>query len=53
MRMPRNLGMVLLAVWLILWGIFSAAFLHVSFAHSGDLLAVLAIVVGILLLMGR
>ena len=49
----NNWGMMLLAIWLILFGILTAPFLKFSFAHSGDLLAVLAIVVGALLLMKR
>ena len=53
MRLPKNLGKPLLAVWLILYGLVTASFLRLSFAHSGDLLAVLAIVVGVLLLMDR
>jgi hypothetical protein len=53
MKVPTNLGMVLLAVWLILFGILTAPFLRLSFAHSGDLLAVLAIAAGLLLLMQR
>jgi hypothetical protein len=53
MRLPKNLGMLLLAVWLILFGVLTAPFLKFSFAYSGDLLAVLAIAVGILLLMQR
>jgi len=53
MRLPKNLGRLLLAIWLILYGLLMAPFLRVSFAHSGDVLAVLAIVVGILLLMER
>jgi hypothetical protein len=53
MKLPKNLGMVLLAVWLILFGLLTAPFLKFSFAYSGDLLAVLAIAVGILLLLQR
>ena len=53
MKLPRNLGMLLLAVWLILYGVLTAPFLKFSFAYSGDLLAVLAIVAGILLLLQR
>jgi hypothetical protein len=45
--------MTLLAAWLILFGLLTAPFLGVSFAHSGDLLAVLAIAVGVLLFMKR
>ena len=53
MRVPKNLGRTLLAVWFILFGLLTAPFLKVSFAHSGDVLAVLAVVVGVLLLMER
>ena len=53
MRLPKNLGMLLLAVWLILFGLLTAPFLKISFAYSGDVLAVLAVVVGVLLLMER
>ena len=51
-KVPNNLGMMLLAVWLILFGVLTAPFLKLNFAHSGDLLAVLAIV-GALLLIKR
>jgi hypothetical protein len=53
MKLPKNLGMLLLAVWLILFGLLTSPFLKISFAYSHDLLAVLAIVVGILLLLQR
>jgi len=53
MTLPKNLGMLLLAVWLILFGLLTAPFLAVSFAYSGDLLAVLAISAGVLLLLQR
>ena len=53
MKLPGNLGMVLLAVWLILFGILTAPFLKISFNHSGDILAVLAIAAGALLLRNR
>jgi hypothetical protein len=53
MAVPQNLGMLLLAIWLILWGVLTAPFLGVSFSHSGDILAVLAIVAGILLILRR
>ena len=52
-KAPNNLGMILLAVWLILFGVLTAPFLKLNFAHSGDLLAVLAIVVGVLFLIKR
>ena len=53
MKLPKNLGMLLLAVWLILFGLLSAPFLGFGFAHSADILALLAIAVGVLLLMQR
>jgi hypothetical protein len=53
MKLPKNLGMLLLAVWLILFGVLTAPFLKVSFAYSGDLLAVLAVVAGVFLLLPR
>lgn len=53
MNTPKNLGMLLLAVWLILFGLLTAPMLKFNFAYSGDLLAVLAIVVGVLLLLKR
>jgi hypothetical protein len=53
MKAPKDLGMTLLAAWLILFGLLTAPFLRVSFAYSGDLLAVLAITAGVLLFMKR
>jgi hypothetical protein len=53
MPIPKNLGMLGLAIWLILQGLLSLSFLHVSIPHSGDVLAVLAIVVGVLFLLQR
>jgi cell division protein FtsW (lipid II flippase) len=51
--MPKNLGMILLAVWLILFGLLTTSFLNISFARSHDVLAVLAIAVGVVLLVQR
>jgi hypothetical protein len=51
MRVPQNLGMLLLAIWLILTGLIPL--LKISFAYSGELLAVLAIAAGVLLLLRR
>lgn len=53
MNMPKNLGMSLLAIWLILYGLLTAPFLNISFSHSGDILAVLAIAAGVLLFLKR
>lgn len=53
MKVPSNLGMTLLAVWLILFGVLTAPYLDLHFTHSLDILAVLAIIVGVLLLLKR
>jgi len=52
-NLPKNLGMLLLAVWLILFGVLNAPFLGLRFAYSGDVLAIFAIAVGALLLLHR
>ena len=53
MRLHKNLGMILLAAWLILFGVLTAPFLNLGFAHSGDILALLAIAAGVVLLLQR
>ena len=53
MKLPTNLGKPLLAIWLILFGLLTAPFLRFGFNYSADLLAVLAVIVGVLLLLGR
>jgi hypothetical protein len=53
MKRPGNLGMLVLAIWLILYGVLTAPFLKFSFNYSGDILAVLAIVAGAFLLRNR
>jgi hypothetical protein len=53
MKYPKNLGMLLLATWLIVYGVLTAPFLNVGFAHSGALLSVLAIIAGVLLVIQR
>ena len=53
MKLPRNLGMLLLALWLVLFGLLTASFLRVDFTHSRDLLAVLAVVAGVFLFLQR
>jgi hypothetical protein len=45
--------MLLLAVWLIVYGVSTAPFLHVNVTHGGDILAILAIVTGVLLVVQR
>ena len=53
MKLPKNLGSILLAVWLILFGLLNAPFLRFGFTYSGDILAVLAVAAGVLLLLER
>ena len=53
MKLPKNLGMLLLAIWLIVYGVLTAPSLGLTFSHSGDALAVFAAVVGVLLLIQR
>jgi hypothetical protein len=51
MKMPKNIERVLMAVWFFLFALLTAPFLGFSFNHSGDVLAALAVIVGILLLL--
>ena len=53
MKLPKNLGMLLLAIWLIVFAALTAPSLRLTFAHSGDVLAVFAVVVAVLLLVQR
>ena len=48
---PKNLGLLLLGIWLVLTGI--TAFAQISFVDMTPILGVLALVAGVLLLMGR
>jgi hypothetical protein len=50
-RVGRNLGMLLLAIWLILTGLMPL--LNLSFQGVGTIMAILAIASGVLLLIGR
>jgi hypothetical protein len=50
-RLTRNLGMLLLAIWLILTGLMPL--LNLSFSGAGTIMAILAIAAGVLLLIGR
>ncbi len=52
-KIPKDLGMMVLAVWLIVFGLLTVSFLKIHFAYSGDVLAVLAIAAGVLLLLRR
>jgi len=47
-KLPRNLGTLLLSIWLIVTGLFPL--LNIRFVNSGLLLALLAIAAGVLLL---
>ena len=51
MRLTKNLGMLLLAIWLILGGLLPL--LHLSFSGAGILMAILAIAAGVFILIGR
>lgn len=51
MKIPQNLGMLLLGVWLILSGLIPLLSLH--FDGLGTLMAVLAIAAGALLIAGK
>jgi hypothetical protein len=54
MKLPKNLGMFVLGVWLIFFGLTGGLFgLEVHFAYAHDLAGLLAIIAGILLLLGR
>lgn len=50
-RSTRNLGMLLLGVWLILTGLIPL--LNFASAGLGTLLAALAVAAGVLILLGR
>jgi len=51
MRLTKNLGMLLLAIWLILGGLIPL--LNLSFSGLGTLMAILAIAAGVFILVGR
>ncbi len=53
MKLPSNLGMILLAVWLIATGALALLGGGSIQLNMATLLAVLAIAAGVLLLMGR
>lgn len=52
MRLTKNIGMILLAVWLIVGGlmVLIPAF---TFSGAGTVMAILAIVAGVFILIGR
>ena len=51
MKMTRNVGMLLLALWLILTGLIPL--LNLNFSGLGTVMAILAIAAGILIAIGR
>ncbi len=50
MRLTKNLGMLLLAIWLIAWGLIA---LIPALSGLSLILAILAIAAGVLMLLGR
>jgi hypothetical protein len=51
MRLSKNLGMLLLGIWLILTGL--VELLHLSFTGLPIIMAILAIAAGVLILLRR
>jgi hypothetical protein len=51
MKTPTNLGMLLLAIWLIAYG--AITLLKINFSYQAEVMAILAIAAGILLLLRR
>ena len=51
MNLPKNLGILLLGIWLIIYGLMQL--LSISFSGLGVLMAIFAIVIGVLLIMQR
>jgi hypothetical protein len=51
MKLTKNLGMLLLGIWLILSGLIPL--LHLSFSALGTLMAILAIAAGVFIVLGR
>ena len=51
MRITRNVGLLLLAVWLIVTGL--APLLRFSFSGMSTVMAILAVAAGVLILLGR
>ncbi len=50
-RLTKNLGMILLGIWLIMTGLISL--LHLSFEGLPLMMSILAIASGVLVLLGR
>lgn len=51
MKITRNVGMLLLAVWLVLTGL--VPLLNLGFSGLGTVMAVLAVTAGVLIAIGR
>ena len=51
MKLASNLGMLLLGIWLVLFG--ALPLLNISFQGQGPILNVLAIVAGVMILMNK
>lgn len=51
MKLVRNVGMLLLAVWLILSGL--VPLFHLGFSGLHTVMAILAIAAGVLIVVGR
>jgi hypothetical protein len=51
MKLTKNVGMLLLAAWLILTGLIPL--LNLSFSGLGTVMAILAIAAGVLIVAGR
>jgi len=51
MKVTRNVGMLLLAVWLVLTGLIPL--LNLGFSGLGTVMAILAIAAGIFIALGR
>ena len=51
MKLTRNIGMFLLAIWLVLTGL--VPLLNLSFSGLGTVMAILAIAAGVLIALGR
>jgi hypothetical protein len=51
MKLASNTGMLLLGIWLIIWGVLPL--LHISFQGSETVLQVLAIAAGAMILMNK
>jgi hypothetical protein len=50
-RLPKNLGMILLGIWLIMTGLIPL--LHFNFQGLSVVMAIFAIATGVIILFGR